>query len=249
MIRASVVASVASAQTRRKLSGVVASAPTVLDSALTAQKETEGTASYSATSTLSSGAGPTLLSWVGVRTALFTGPVTGNNGNSHTEQFSQAYGNGFTDYSLRGYYSYAVAGGSAHAVTGSKSSATAEEATIALLVLSGGTIVSSAVVQRVAAGAGATLTSGTVTATGPALLVATASGDGNVNATAPTQTWPTGDGWTVHRSVAFGSADAPNGHIPLYVATKEVTAAGDYTVAIQMAINEGATISLYAVQN
>lgn len=222
-------------------------APSVLDSALTAQKETEGTASYTATLGISS-SGITLLSWVGVRTALFTGPPTGNNSNSYTEEFSQAYGNGFTDYSLRGYYSYAAGGGSAHAVTGTKSSSTAEEATIALLALSGGTIVSSSVVQRVAVGAGATLTSGTVTTTGPALLVASCSGDGNVNATAPTQTWPTGDGWTVQQSVAYGSADAPNGHIPLYIATKEVTIAGDYTVGVQMTINEGATVSLYAVQ-
>lgn len=249
MIRAAVVASVASAQSRRKTLGSQPAAPTVLDSALTAQKETEGTANYTATTASSSGSGATLLSWVGVRTALFSGPPTGNNGNSHTQQFSQAYGNGFTDYSLRGYYSYAVSGGSAHAVTGSKSSSTAEEATIALLSLSGGAIVSSSVVQRVANGAGATHTSGTVTTTGPALLVAVASGDGNVNATAPTQTWPTGEGWTVRQSVAFGSGDAPWGHIPLYVATREVASAGDYTVGVQMTINEGATIALYAVQN
>lgn len=222
-------------------------APSVLASALTAQKQTEGTATYTATPA-SAAAGATVLSWVGVRTALFAGPPAGNNGNVHTELFSQAYGNGFTDYSLRGYRCYSAAGGSNHSVTGSKSSATDEEATIAALVLSGGTVVSGGVVRRVANGAGATLTSGIATTTGPALLVASASGDGNVNATAPTQTWPTGDGWTVHRSVAFGSADAPNGHIPLYIATKEVAAAGDYTVGVQMTINEGATISLHAVQ-
>lgn len=218
--------------------------PTVLGSNLVAQKETEGTAGFS--STVASGAaGATLLSWVGIRTALFTGPVTGNNGNSHTQQFSQAYGNGFTDYTLRGYRSYSAAGSSNHSVSGTKSGSTAEEVTTALLALSGGTIVSSSVTQQAAAGAGHTFTSGSVTATTAALLVAVASGDGNVNATAPTQTWP-GD-WTVRESVAYGSGVAPNGHVPLYIATKQV-AAGTHTVDVQVTINEGVTIALYAVQ-
>lgn len=219
-------------------------APSVLASALTAQKQTEGTATYTATPA-SAAAGATVLSWVGVRTALFTGPVTGNNGNTHTQVFSRAYGNGFTDYSLRGYRCYSAAGGSNHSVTGSKSSATDEEATIAALVLSHGSIIAQQVTQQAAAGAGHTFNSGDVVTTGPALLVAAASGDGNVNATAPTQTWP-GD-WTVLQSVAFGSAAAPNGHIPLYIAVKTVDA-GTHSVNVQMAINEGVTIALYAVQ-
>lgn len=218
--------------------------PQVLGSNLVCQKETEGTADFSAT-VATGQAGATLLSWVGIRTALFAGPVTGNNGNSHTQQFSQAYGNGFTDYSLKGFRSYAAAGSSNHSVSGTKSSSTAEEVTVALLALSGGTIVDSNVSQQVAAGAGHTFTSGSVTTSGPALLVAAASGDGNVNATAPTQTWP-GD-WTVRESVAFGSGDAPNGHVPLYIATKEV-GAGTHTVDVQVTINEGITIALYAVQ-
>lgn len=225
---------------------VAASAPTVVQSALTAQKETEGTASYVAALSTDATAGRTLLSWVGVRTALFAGPVTGNNGNSHTEQFSQAYPSPFTQYSMRGYRAYNVAGGSAHSVTGSKSSATTEEATIALLALSGGTIVAApSPVLRAAAGAGATHTSPDITVSGPALLVCIASGDGNVNATAPTQTWP--GTWTVQQSVAYSSAQAPNGHIPLYVATRAV-AAGTYNVGVQVAIDEGLLMAIYAVQ-
>lgn len=223
----------------------IATAPTFLSSSLTAQKETEGTASYSATAAVGT-AGATILSWVGVRTALFTGPVTGNNSNTHVEVNSQAYGNGFTNYSLRGYRCYSASGTSNHSVTGSKSSSTAEEATIALVVLSGGSIVSSNQSGQVAAGAGHTFTSASVTTTGAAMLVAVASGDGNVNATAPTQTWP-GD-WTVRESVAYGSGVAPNGHIPLYVGTKSVSGAGTYTVDVQVTIDEGITIMIYAVQ-
>lgn len=223
------------------------SAPTVIASALTAQKEGEGTANYTAALASDAAAGRTLLSWVGVRTALFTGPVTGNNSNTHTEQFSQAYPSPFTAYSMRGYRAYSAAGGSAHSVTGSKSSATAEEATIALLALSGGTITQApSPVLRAAAGAGATHTSPDVTVSGGnALLVCIASGDGDVNATAPTQTWP--GGWTVQQSVAFNSSQAPNGHIPIYVATRTV-GPGTYNVGVQVAIDEGLLMAIYAVQ-
>lgn len=234
---------------RRSRAFVVgAGAPSFIGSNLECQKETEGTTGFQAT-VANGAAGLTLLSWVGVRTALFTGPVSGNNANSHTQQFSQAYGNGFTNYSLRGYRCYNALGSSNHQVSGSKSSSSAEEVTTAIVALSGGTIVDSNISQQVAAGAGHTFNSGNVTCTGPAILVAVASGDGNVSPTAPTQTWP-GD-WTVRESVAFNNAaspaGAPNGHVPLYVATKVVTA-GTYSVDVQMAINEGVTIALYAVQ-
>lgn len=226
------------------VAATAATAPSVLGSNLVVQKETEGTSPYSATVAVGT-ANATLLSWVGVRTALFAGPVTGNNGNTHTQQFSQAYGNGFTNYSLKGFYCYSASGSSNHSVSGTKSSSTAEEATIGLLALSHGSIVSSNVTQQVAAGAGNTFTSGSVTATAPALLVAVASGDGNVNATAPTQTWP--GTWTVLEGVAYGSGVAPNGHVPLYVAVRAVSA-GTYTVDVQVTINEGLTLAIYAVQ-
>lgn len=219
-------------------------APTVLDSDLVAQKEGEGTAGFSSTVAVGT-AGATLLSWVGIRTAIYAGPVTGNNGNTHTQEFSQAYPSPFTTYSLRGYRCIAAAGTSNHSVSGTKSAGNSEEVTIALLALSGGSIVDSDISQQDNAGAGHTFTSGSVTVTGNALLVAVASGDGNVNATAPTQTWP--GTWTVRESVAFGSGDAPNGHVPLYVATRSVSA-GTYTVDVQVAIDEGLIIALYAVQ-
>lgn len=220
------------------------SVPSYLDSALTAQKETEGVADFVATLGTNNNS-VLLLSYVGVRTALVTNPPTGNNSNSYTQVFSQAYGNGFTDYSLRGYKSAAAAGGSVHSATATKTSATAEEATIALVAISSGNIFDSNITQQVAAGAGNTFTSGSVTLTKSGILVAVASGDGNVNATAPTQTWP--GTWTVRQSVAFSSAQAPNGHIPLYVATRSVSA-GTYTVDVQVTINEGLTLALYAIQ-
>ena len=51
----------------------------------------------------------------------------------------------------------------------------------------------------------------------------------------------------MHRSVARGTAQAPNGHVPLYVATKAVSA-GTYSVNVQVVINEGIVLAIYAVQ-
>lgn len=218
--------------------------PSFLSSALTAQKESEGTTAFSATAAVGT-ANTTILSWLGLRTAIFTGPVTGNNGNTHTEQFSQAFPTPFTTYSIRGYRCYSAAGTANHSVSGNKSAGATEETTIGMVVLSGGTIVSSSITQQDNAGAGHTFTSGDVTATAPALLVAMCSGDGDVNATAPAQTWEAG--WTVRESVAFNSAQAPNGHVPMYIATKSV-GAGTYNVQVQVAIDEGLIMAIYAVQ-
>ena len=53
---------------------------------------------------------------------------------------------------------------------------------------------------------------------------------------------------TVRESVAYSSAQAPNGHVPLYLATREVSSAGDYSVDVQVTINEGLLFMIYAVQ-
>lgn len=210
-----------------------------------ADNETEGVNSRTLTLAGIAGAGLLLLPFVALRTAIFAGPPTANNGNTYTQLVSQDYGPGFPAYSLRGYFDAAVAGGSDHAVTVTKSSGDTEEMTLAVLALSGGSIVSSSTVNRAANGAGATHTSGTVTATGPARLVAVGSGSGDVNATAPTQTWP--GGWTQHQAVARSSAQAPNGHVPIYLMSREV-GAGTHSVDVQVTIDEGIVIALYAVQ-
>jgi hypothetical protein len=134
--------------------GTAETAPAVIQSALSAQKEGEGTTSFSATLASDATAGRTLLSFVGLRTSIFTGPVTGNNGNTHTQQDSQAFPAPYTTYSMRSYRAYGVSGGSAHSVSGSKSSGATEEVTTALIALDGGSIVDSGVALSAAAGAG-----------------------------------------------------------------------------------------------
>lgn len=222
-------------------------APTVVQSALTPQKEGEGTAAFAATLASDAAAGRTLLALVGIRTSIFAGPAVANNGNTYTQHDSLAYPSPFDAYSMRLWRAYGVAGGSAHSASGTKSSGTTEEVTVALVSLSGGAITagSPAMVVRTANGAGATHTSPSVSVNGAALLIAWASGTGDVNATAPTQTWP-GD-WTVLQSVSYSSAQAPNGHIPLYIAAKTVQA-GTHSVGVQVTINEGLLMGIVALQ-
>lgn len=224
-------------------------APAVVASSLTAQNETAGAADFSITLAGASAAGLLLLSWVAVEKVNWAGPVAGNNGDAYTLVETHDYPSPFTAYGMRFCSCAASAGGSASTQSGTKSQGTSDEVTLAGLALSGGTVVSKSAVTRAANGAGATHTSGSVTTTGRALLVSVCSGTGDVNATAPTQTWPTGEnGWTVLQSVARSSAAAPNGHVPLYLAVREVSAAGTYTVGVQTTINEGLMMLLYAVQ-
>lgn len=225
---------------------VAGTAPSVLGSALIADNEGDGVNSRTLTLTGVAAAGALLLPFVALRTAIFAGPPTANNGNTYALEVSEDYGPGFPTYSLRGYVAAGAAGGSDHAVTVTKSGGNTEELTLACIALSGGNIVGSpSIVNRTANGAGATHTSGTVTTTGPARLVAFGSGTGDVNATAPTQTWPAE--WEEHEAVARSSAQAPNGHVPGYLMSREV-GAGTHSVDVQVTINEGIVISLYAVQ-
>lgn len=219
----------------------------VLGHALLADNEGAGVTTRNLAITGVSAGGGLLLSWVARRTAIFAGPPTANNGNTYAAEHSQDYGPGFPTYSLSAYSVVSAAGGSDHQVTVTKSTGATEELTVAMLALSGGTIgARKSIVNRTAAGAGATHTSGTVTMTTGGLLVAVGSGSGDINATAPTQTWP--GGWTVHRFVARTSAEATLGHVPLYLATKPVAAAGDYSVGVQVTIDEGIVIGLFGVQ-
>ena len=185
-----------------------------------------------------------LLASVGILTASFAGPPTLNNGNTLALEYNQDFGPEFPTFSNRAYSEVSAAGGSDHAITVDKDATFAGELTLMGIALSGGAIQDSSVTSLVAGGAGHTHTSNTVTTAVPALLVSFSSGAGDVNPTNPTQTYPAG--WTVHQFVARNSSEAPSGHIQTYMATKWVDA-GTHSVAIQVTIDEGIIIALFAV--
>lgn len=237
-------------------SSIVSSAPSLLEGVLVAQKETEGTANVVATLGIST-ASVLLVSIDAVRTALFAGPPTLNNSNTFGSAIvNEVYSPDFGQYSLRAYKLANANGGSAHSSTLTKSSSTAEEATKVLLAFSAAAdVIAQSAVVRNAAGAGATLTSAsfTVAAGGRARCLAIWSGTGNVNATPPTATMVNSSNTTAAQwgspiaSVAYGSASAPNGHIPLTLWVADLLP-GTYEWAAQPAINEGAIMATLVIR-
>lgn len=205
---------------------LVVSAPSLIGAALTGQKETEGTAAVVATLGASS-AGLHLISLDAVRTSIRSGPAL-NNGNSYGAALASSdYGPTFTQYDLVARAALSALGGAAHQSTLTKSSATTEEATHALLAVSGGTVVEATAVNRTSQAGVATHTSASFNVTGakPARVFAFASGTGfSVGATVQDLQMASA-GWTdivgtvngvggqvlkyVHSGVT-----APSGHIP-----------------------------------
>lgn len=233
--------------------GGIAGAPALLDQAVTAQKETEGTATAVATLGLST-AGVTLICIDAVRTAIRSGPALNNSNTLGSALVNEVYSPDFSQYSINVKALASASGGSNHAATLTKTSGTAEEATIALIAVASGSAAATSVVRN-AAGAGVTLTSAsfTVAAGSRARCFAIWSGTGNVNVTAPTATIVDTGTTTAAQwgspiiAVAFGSGDAPNGHIPLRVWVADL-GPGTYTWAAQPAINEGAVMATVVVQ-
>lgn len=228
-------------------------APSVLGSNVTAQKETEGTSTVVVTLSLGT-AGVTLVCINAVRTAIRSGPTLNNSNTLGSALVAPAYTPDFSQYDLVIQALASALGTSNHAATLTKSSATTEEATIALIAMSGGTAAATSVVRN-AAGAGATLTSAsfTVSAGNRARCLAVWSGTGAVNATAPTATIVDTGTTTAAQwgspiiAIAYSEAQAPSGHIPLYVWTADL-GPGTYTWAAQPAINEGAVMATVVVR-
>jgi hypothetical protein len=102
----------------------------------------------------------------------------------------------------------------------------------------------SSIVER-ANGAAATITSGTVTTTAKALLVAIIFGNGDVN---QDHVFTFLDGFTkIPRACAEGDVN-PNGYIQVEIATRLVDLNGTYSFRAQGGLNEGGQMALLAFQ-
>lgn len=232
------------------------SVPTLISQGVTAQNEGSGTQNTTATITGVSTAGVLLVGIAGVLTAQFAGPLTLNNSNTFGSPIvNEVYSPTFNGYSIRVWALSSALGGSAHATTMTKTTPFTAEGTVALIALSGGSVISQPAVVRNANGAGATLTSSsfTVGSGKRALCIAIWSGTGNVNATPPTATMVDSGSTTAAQwgtpiiAIARGTGTAPDGHIPLFVWTATLSP-GTYTWAAQPAINEGAIMATLVCQ-
>jgi hypothetical protein len=171
------------------------------------------------------------------------GAPTDNKGNTYTLVQAQSgyYGGRWAPYGLEVYAKTDAAGGTGHAVSITKSTPTAES-TLIVVEATGTTIQSSSIVTRDGAGAGVAYASGSVTTTGPALLVAVWGGDGGVGTADQTAT--PGAGWTVIDSLFLGFT----AYIQAAVAVKLVEDAGTYTCDWTPVENQGAILFLAAIQ-
>lgn len=203
------------------------SAPTIAGAALTGQKETEGVANVVTTLDIGT-AGLHLITIDAVRTAIRQTPTL-NNGNAFGAVVTeQAYGPDFPQYDIEVRADTAVAGGSNHSATMTKSSGTTEEASSALIAVSGGSIVEGTSVNRTSQSGVSTHTSASfdIGGSSTAIVLAFASGTGfSVGSTVQDLQMASG-GWSDITGKVNGGASgvlkyvhsgvsAPNGHVPL----------------------------------
>lgn len=179
-----------------------------------------------------------------------------------TDTFSNNLDNGTPDYLRQSGYAgglwpgfgmsiftkTAMTGGAGHTVSVAKSGAANEEATLIAVEVTGTTTIEDSSILAIAAsGAGATLTSTSVTTAGPAFLVGFWSGDGVIS-TNPMDVDSGHVDWQVLAQVALEEAQAPNGHVQSALLGRYVGAAGTYTLQVKPRADQGAILGLVAVR-
>lgn len=168
---------------------------------------------------------------------------TDNKGNTYTRIGDTHTYDGWPSARTGMYYAIGD-GGADHAW--SMQSADFDEVTISAVEIIGGRVVRDhSHVER--AGGSATITSNSVTTTGPAVLLAYCWGNGNVSTAG--HTFTPGDGWT---KIAPASREAwlhENGYIQVSVAYRIVEDAGTYTVTWSSPSNEGGQLYLFAIED
>jgi len=174
------------------------------------------------------------------------GPVADNKGNgAYTLVDSSGYAGGlWPDYGLEVYAKTGAVGGSSHTLSATKSVHSTYESTLIGVEIKGaGTIQDHSIVARAAAGAGVATTSGNVTATGPARLVACWTGDGGTSLPSQAVTLPSG--WSFVESLFL----AGTSYIQACVAVADaVVPAGTYSMSFTPVSNQGGVVSLLALQ-
>jgi hypothetical protein len=168
---------------------------------------------------------------------------TDNKSNTFSLLESSGYHGGlWAPFTMEVYGKAGAAGGSGHAVSITKSSPSEESTLIVIEAKGGNTIRDTSIVTRAGAGAGVAYTSGDVTTTGKALLVAAWGGDGGVGLTDQTAT--PGAGWQTVEALFLGGT----AYIQAAVAVRHVSAAGTYSCDWTPVENQGAILFLAAVE-
>lgn len=169
-----------------------------------------------------------------------SGGPTDSEGNTWTSAGSEVYTGYGGQFDVRGYYVEVATGDTGHTVTFQADGTPAGEMTIPFVeIKNAGKLVQ--VAQNYPA-AGSALTSGNVTTTGPAVLLAFWWGD----TTGLTHTASPNNSFT--NIEEFGNLP-PNSAVQCFVAAREVTAPGTYNVTWTETPDQGAPLWLFAFQN
>lgn len=174
---------------------------------------------------------------------IYTTP-TENKGNSAKTVLYESSGYFAARWAPYGMEYYGIAngaGGSSHTFQFTKTDTVRESTLIVVEAVGGPVIEDTSIINVDGAGAGVPYSSGTVTTSGPALLVATWGGDAGVG---PDQTVNVEAGWEMVES-DFRTGVA---YIQAAVAVKYVPAAGTYSVQWTPVTNQGAILALSAHQ-
>lgn len=167
---------------------------------------------------------------------------TDNKGNTISVLYNNVgyFGGAFPGFGMRLCAKTNAVGGSNHIISSTKSNVGQESSLVALEIKNGVTLISPTPITRQAAGAGVPYVSGSVTTTGPAMLVAIWGGDG-----------PTGShdanpdaSWTRREGLNLPDTN----YIQAWTATRFVSGAGTYTCTWTPTGNEGAILAILAVQ-
>jgi hypothetical protein len=215
----------------------VHAAPVIGAHTLLAQGESLGT-SPAVTDAVDTQPGSTLLVMNGGYASNADTPTDNYGNHFKSLQRAVAYGNGYDSFNVSSYIVIGAKGGQGHRVTVAKTREPKGEISLPFLEIRGGVVKD--IAQNYAPPA-LQLTSGKVTTTGPALLVAFWWGDGGVKR----MTAEPGDGFAIVES--FLKLPDESG-VQCAVATRSVDAAGTYSVTWTGAPVQGAILWLVAFQ-
>lgn len=227
------------------ISGLITGAPVVTLGGHLGDWDEDGTGTSPATVTINSQVSGSSFAIVTLTDpGIYTTP-TENKGNSSKIQLyeSSGYAGGlWAPYGMEYYGIPNAAGGSSHTFQFTKTDTVRESTLIVIEAVGGPVIEDTSITNVAAAGAGVPYSSATVTTSGPALLIASWSGDGGTGLA--TQQVNVEAGWDMIES----DFRTGIGYIQAAVAVKYVPEAGTYSVQWTPVANQGAILALSAHQ-
>jgi hypothetical protein len=201
----------------------------------------DGSGSSPATVSITSVNGSTIILFRGGEFADNADPVD-SKGNTLTQRGTdQGYASGWwPGYGWEVWGATGVTGGAGHQESVTKTTPLREISLVMVDVI-GASSIATAQGSAAAAGAGVAYNSPSIVLTGPALVLALASGDGP-EAT-PDQTFAASAGWTIFESLFTGGLP----YVPFAVASRYYSSAGTYSLQWTPVANQGASMFMVAL--